>query len=718
MPTAARPSDWLKSPRDNTGFFDISLSAQPPSACGQEDGAITVFINGGFPPYQVSLGQGLFETTSSNTYTFSGLPAGLYTATVVDAAQCEDDATIAVNNPCPPSANGWAAIDADCPDGRGLLVFNGSGSASEYFQIRQNNSTWVIATIPGNQSAIIAVPYGDYKIKRLSTADDCICEFPLTVAAPAPLQAIINKESGDCEPDGTTTGYIQVASITGGTPPYTVLITDQSGQPVADPNALGAGTYTVRITDSKNCAPLTSTVDLTGGTVVGISVSPQDTLVCEGQAVLLTASLTPDQALADLVVWYNAEGDSIGSGLSVMVVPPLVGANTYAATIVGPCNTASDTATVNVLAAPAILIVPDTAKICEGDEICLVAQVIPAELTPALVWTDLDGNVLASGPQLCVNPAAGIQQYIATVDSGCAPFSDTATVTVIPENSKIIIDTPEITLCQEEETCLTASGPVPECIVWTNLAGDTLGFGPTLCVTPLPGLNTYIASLPDLQACVEPDTAIINLLPEDDLVLTVTPSPAKLCLGEEACLTAILDPASPGATVTWTDADDNIVGTGLELCVTPTEAGTTAYTVTAATECDTATVMVEVIAIADSTKITIEPSDTIVCEPAEVCLTAESPAPECIVWTNLAGDTLGIGATLCVVPGAGRERLYRQPAGLGVRRAGHGLRDPASGRADAHRHAQPGESLRRRGSLPDGGAGPGQPRRGDYLDGR
>jgi hypothetical protein len=651
----------LDIPRDNSGFFDISLSAQAPSACGQSNGTITVNINGGFPPYKITMGQEIFETTSNSTFTFSGLPGGLYTVTVIDAASCEEQATISVNNPCPPSVNGWAAIDADCPDGEGFLVFNGSGSSSEYFQIRQDNSTWVIATVPGNQAVIVAVPYGGYKIKRLSTTDNCICEFPLTVAAPPPLQVIINKQSADCEPGGASAGYIRVANITGGSPPYTVLITNESGQAVADPNSLGAGTYTVKVTDGNNCEPLIATVDLTGGAVVGISVSPQDTMVCEGEPIQLDASLSPDAALGDLVVWYDANGDSIGSGLSVVVTPPLVGANTYTATIVGPCNTVSDSTTVNVLAAPAILLVPEIDKVCEGEELCILAQVIPAELAPAIIWTDLDGNLLGSGAQLCVNPAAGVQQYIATVNNGCAPFSATATITVIAA-TKINISPPETFGCEEQEICLIADGPAVEFILWTNLAGDSLGTGPQLCVEPLLGQSVYIASIPGLD-CVEADTAYINLA-ENDFIITISPSPAKLCVGEEACLTALLDPASPGAEITWTDEAGNIVGTGAEFCVTPTEAGIAAYTVTADNGCATASATVEVEAIDDGTKINIEPSETTICEAQEVCLTATSPAAECIVWTNLAGDTLGIGATLCVTPEPGLAAYIASLPGL------------------------------------------------------
>ncbi|MCB0554008.1 MAG: hypothetical protein KDD02_10685, partial [Phaeodactylibacter sp.] len=513
--------------RDNSDVFSISLSKTNPSACGTDDGTLTVTFNGGFPPYTVSIGAGINQTTSSNTYTFTGLPPALYTVTVQDAFLCESEGDIAISNQCPPSINGWVAVNADCPDGAGYLTFNGSGSATEYFQVRQKISTWVIATVPGNQAAVIAVPYGEYKIKRLSTTDNCICEFKVAVTAPDPLQVIVDAQGGECIPGGSTTGAIKINSITGGTPPYDILITDASGAAVSDPESLGGGAYTILVTDANNCQAVTTAVVLIGGGgLVDISIRPQDTLICEGGSVLLEAGVAPDTIPAS-ITWYNASWDSLGAGNSFLTTPP-AGINEYWAVASGPCNADTAFTRVKVAAAGALTVMPDDTLVCTADTVHL-----------------------------------------------------------------------------------TVSGVLAECVVWLNSGGAPVDTGAQLAFVPQPGANTYIATLPGLDACVIPDTAKVFLLPSS-ISVSIQSENTKLCVGDTACLAATVNPADAMATVTWFDESGAEVGTGLELCVSPSTAGNFTYTAIADNGCNTDTASAPVVVIADNTKIEIMPSDTVV----------------------------------------------------------------------------------------------------------
>ncbi|MCB0570805.1 MAG: gliding motility-associated C-terminal domain-containing protein, partial [Phaeodactylibacter sp.] len=238
-----------------------------------------------------------------------------------------------------------------------------------------------------------------------------------------------------------------------------------------------------------------------------------------------------------------------------------------------------------------------------------------------------------------------------------------AEVIVIADSTKISIMPSDTVVCSPEEVCLTAESPAAECIIWTNLTGDTLGMGGTLCVIPAVGLNTYIASIPGL-GCVEADTATVKLVP-DSLAVSISPSPAKLCVGDTACLVATVGPDASMAMVTWFDESGAEVGTGFELCVSPASAGTYTYTAVADNGCSTASAEAEVIVIADSTKLEITPDVTYWCEiPEEVCLTAEGAAPECIMWSDLAGNVLGMGAELCVTPPFGVSQYVAFVPGL------------------------------------------------------
>ncbi|MCB1720121.1 MAG: hypothetical protein KDK05_33795, partial [Candidatus Competibacteraceae bacterium] len=153
---------------------------------------------------------------------------------------------------------------------------------------------------------------------------------------------------------------------------------------------------------------------------------------------------------------------------------------------------------------------------------------------------------------------------------------DTATVVVIADSTKVEIEPDTmVVLCQAEEVCLRATAPAAECIVWTTPAGDTLGLGAELCIIPEVGTNTYIASIPGL-ACVIPDTAVVKLV-TDSVTVSVTPDPLKLCVGDTACLTATVAPASMSDVIRWLDASGMEVGTGTELCVGPDAPGEYQY---------------------------------------------------------------------------------------------------------------------------------------------
>ncbi|MCB9276241.1 MAG: hypothetical protein H6564_19530, partial [Lewinellaceae bacterium] len=421
--------------RDNSDVFTVSLSGSNPTACGMDNGSVTLTINGGYPPYQVSIGAGLFETVNSNTYTYSGLPAGFYIVSVKDAFLCETQDDIALTNQCPPSINGWSAVNAACPNGQGYLVFNGSGSATEYFQIRQKVSTWVIASVPGNQPVVVSVPYGEYKIKRLSTTDNCICEFDMAVTAPPPLEAIVNAEGGECGAGGAT-GYIEVESITGGTPPYNTVITNASGVVVNGAGPLAAGTYTIQITDANNCDPLITTVDLSGGgELIALSVSPEDTLICEGQSVELQAFTDPDPVPVT-ITWYNADWDSLGAGTSLLLTPP-AGINEYRAVAVGPCNADTASAHIKVAGTGDLNVMPDDTLVCTADTVYLS---VSGALSECVVWLNGMGAPVDTGAQLAVIPQPGVNTYIATLPGAEACVSpDTATIKLLLDSLAVSI---------------------------------------------------------------------------------------------------------------------------------------------------------------------------------------------------------------------------------------------------------------------------------------
>ncbi|MCB1719883.1 MAG: hypothetical protein KDK05_32575, partial [Candidatus Competibacteraceae bacterium] len=178
-----------------------------------------------------------------------------------------------------------------------------------------------------------------------------------------------------------------------------------------------------------------------------------------------------------------------------------------------------------------------------------------------------------------------------------------ATVRVLSDTTKIEI-TPSDTLmlCAPEEVCFEVTDTTLwDCIQWVDASGTIVGTGGELCVTPTEiGLHWYIARVDSTLDCIIPDTAYVKLLP-DSLSVTVE-GPVKICEGDEVCLAAVVTPTDLMASATWTDESGAVIGTGLELCITPPGVGTYKYTVVVDNGCTTAMDMATVRVLSDSTK--------------------------------------------------------------------------------------------------------------------
>jgi hypothetical protein len=115
----------------HANYLAVQLSTQNVSCYGNSDGFASVNVNGGTPPYTYS-----WSPNSSSTNTASGLAAGSYTATVWDATNCFNTATINITQPTLLilSDSSVATTCTSCNDGIIILTASG-GSPSYYYSI-------------------------------------------------------------------------------------------------------------------------------------------------------------------------------------------------------------------------------------------------------------------------------------------------------------------------------------------------------------------------------------------------------------------------------------------------------------------------------------------------------------------------------------------------------------------------------------------------------
>ncbi|MCR9102943.1 MAG: hypothetical protein NXI25_23525, partial [bacterium] len=710
----------------------ISLTGTPPSLCSSDDGTITVTMEEGFPPYTITLNDGLEITTNNNPYTFEGLPVGLYTVKVEYGFVCEAEASIELNMPGFECNEGWSVFDPVCPGDPAYLYFDGSGTGSETYQVRQVNAGFLLASVPGNEAVFIEVQYGDYEIRRISTADNCFCEFRLSVE-PVTLEAQLTVIDGTCEPGNIIPGSIALNAATGGTPPYTLEVTDLNGNPV-DASNLNEGSYIATVLDANNC-PLSDTVAVEGGTLSG-GIEEQEVVVCEGDSFQpsfenagnpnLIFSWSPTTGLSDSTIgnpvitptedityvlnitdpncgsfsdtlvidfvpglnlsvdgnafqfgqdeititvssdsdeavytWFQNDGtivDDDGNDTFVLAADDL--ASPY--TVVGEVNGCPDTLTFPVLPPPEAdytISVPDI-DICEGEDAVLTATIIPDTiLIDSIVWNDAQGETVGQGSELVLSGLpAGSYTYTATAFSLVGLAQTNALVTVRPLPGIDAQPDGVLSLCTTDqgnlvELTATATGYPDSMVVWTASDGAVLGNGAMVMVQAEAGTSQYIATLS--SACGEvSDTVTIEV--DTEPVLPALPDTLTLCINQDT----VFDLSSYAYDYTWSDCDGQfITANDDDLQISGSGPGEQCYIFSASNSCGTVEKQITVYVI-DAPEIDAQPDTTIqLCAPITDSLTlaatATGFAQSTIAWFNEAGDMLGTGGTLGVLPTAG-----------------------------------------------------------------
>lgn len=213
--------------------------------CGNFDGAATASTSGGTAPYSYLWDSG---AASQTTAMATGLPAGTYTVTVTDANGCTIDEEISLSNSNAPNISA-VITDISCHgDTDGSIDISVTGGTSPYLY------TWNVAPPQTNNQDINTLSAGNYLI-FVNDAQGCVSVRSYTIAEPEQLVVTLAATGSTCNVDNG----MAMATVTGGTQPYTYLWSDN--QVTQDADSLAVGSYTLAVTDHKGCnATATTTI--------------------------------------------------------------------------------------------------------------------------------------------------------------------------------------------------------------------------------------------------------------------------------------------------------------------------------------------------------------------------------------------------------------------------------------------------------------------------
>jgi gliding motility-associated-like protein len=316
---------------------------------GATDGSIDVTIGGGTPGYTYQWSNGAL------TEDISGVGAGLYEVTATDANGCQITTSITLIEPeilvvLPEVTSDYNGYDVSCEGASdGALFATVTGGTSGYVYTWTNSTGTVISNLPNVNN----LPVGTYTIS-ITDQNGCTITQNIDINEPGVISLnpslLVEYNGYGVSCFGATDGSVGI-DFGGGVPPYTIVWTNANNNVIGGGNTLnnlGAGIYTVLLTDANGCQfedqievteppLLQSTAEVTSD-YNGQDISCHD--ATDGAVIVNFNGGTPQYTYT----WTNSSGQIVGNNPTLTNI----GAGTYNVLIVDAngCQTAS-TVTVN-----------------------------------------------------------------------------------------------------------------------------------------------------------------------------------------------------------------------------------------------------------------------------------------------------------------------------------------------------------------------------------
>jgi len=498
----------------------VSPDIKLPNCVGDNSGQISVTVTGGSPNYTYNWSNGL-----PNAAFVNNLVAGTYSLTVTDANGCQAIDSYQVGNPTALTLT-TNATDAACNMNNGTATVSATGGATPY------TYAW---NDPANQTTATAVNLagGTYQV-IVTDANGCQNNASITINSPANniVVTAISTDASCSVNNGTAT----VATVTGGTPPYSYAWNDPANQTTATATNLPAGTYQVIATDANGCqssASVTINAPINNLVLTTNATAPTSCELTDGTATVTVSGGTAPYTYAwnDSVNQTTATATNLASGTYQVIVTDQNG-----------CQS-SETVTVNPSANTTIVLTVTTTNATCGNANGTADLTISGGTAPyTILWDNGIGNV--EDP---INLAAGVYTVLVTDAVGC---SNSTTVIIGEEGAiNVSLDITNISCNGGSDGTITTTpsgGTAPYSYAWSN------GINGTPTITGLIA-GVYTVTITDANGCQ--NVASATLLDPDPLTISAAPNGTD-CVNPNGSAIAMVSGGTPGYTFQWNDANN------------------------------------------------------------------------------------------------------------------------------------------------------------------
>ncbi|NOY36681.1 MAG: T9SS type B sorting domain-containing protein, partial [Chlorobi bacterium] len=485
----------------------VSIDAESKTdvACnGGNDGAITISVSGGTPPYRFSIDGGI--TFVNNGGLFTGLVAGSYDIAVRDNSGCiQNGSTLTIIEPAAISIDSETKTDISCNGlTDGTITITTSGGTPPYEYSVDGGTTYT-----GNGGLFTGLASGNYDIAVRDTNGCTQNGSTLTITEPPVL--LVDSVSHDnvlCFGDNTGTISIYASGGTGAIE-YSVNGGISFAQNGGAFTGLIANNYNTRVRDINGCftdgpvvtitepSAISATIDTIKASCSRNTFDGEIILTATGGTSPFSYSIDGGTTFTDSGHFVNLEGGIYSIVVSDSNQCRWTGSTELEGKLVVIAEAGADTA------------------VCPGESIQLNGSGGTTFLWAPVSWLD-DPNIR----QPVATPDSTLWYYV-TVSSGFCFDKDSVHVTVYPVYG---LDAgKDTTIFTGSEITLQATGSGFTAYTWTPPDGLSSTTGATVQASPDKNILYYvIAETP--EGCFETDSVFISLIQEVMIPSGFTPN--------------------------------------------------------------------------------------------------------------------------------------------------------------------------------------------------
>lgn len=497
------------------------------SCAGGSDGSATITATGGAGSYSFQVG-----AITNTTGVFSGLSAGSYICNVTDANGCSQSINFNIVSPVALSA-AITGIVSSCNACTGASTVQASNGTPGYTFVWTNSLSVSVGTNP----AVGSLCPGNYTV---TVTDSKGCTATATAGIVQTVSVTVATSGSTIQCFGATNATA-TANPLGGTLPYNYTWTPTAPtQTTQVATGLGAGTYTVLVSDFNGCSN-TATISFTN---------------------------PPDIVITPTVVNVNCFGNCNGS-----INPGVTGGT-------GPISYTWNPGAINT---------PSLSNLCVGSYTLLIQdangctkppQVFNITSSPSITATFTTTNpsaCIVNNGSICATPSGGSGSgYTFTWSPAGGVGANTSCYSGLTAGSYSLIVAdgagctttlnalltnpggPTLTINTQSVACfggntggatVTATGGGPYTFTWTPAVGfTTIGN-----VSTASGLNTgtFNISVTNIPTGCITTQSIVIAQPTNSLTITSTVTPARCFEVCNGSITIVPTGGTPGYTYSW-----------------------------------------------------------------------------------------------------------------------------------------------------------------------